>query len=160
MGAFSNTLLDEVEIPKKLSEIEHRTFLGCKIKQVIIPSNIKSVGTQAFAECDDLEKVYIYDCTDIADDAFYCSGKVTIYSGKNSNAEEYAKKHNLPFVEVPSFKMITMACQKDRPELLKYLIEKHPVPNWLFKFLIEDIAYQNNAQQCIRFLAKWKSENL
>lgn len=159
-GAFANTLLEEIHLPPKLTKIERNTFSSCKINQIIIPENIKSIEAAAFENCKELENVYIPDLTTVSDTAFRGCDKVTIYSGKNSHAEEYAKKNGIPFVEVPSLKYVSMVCQKDRVDLLKYVIDKQPVPNWLFDFLIEGVVKQNNCPKCNDFLIKQKSENL
>lgn len=67
------------------------------LKKVYLPKSLKRIGN-AFWGCKNLKQILIYENVEfIAEDAFK-NCNLTIYGIKNSYAQSYAKKHNIPFV--------------------------------------------------------------
>ncbi|MFA6860590.1 MAG: leucine-rich repeat domain-containing protein [Clostridia bacterium] len=59
-GAFSYcSSLDEVIMPETIKTIDTNAFIGSGIKRVTIPKNVTSIGTSAFYNCFQLEKMKI-----------------------------------------------------------------------------------------------------
>ena len=60
-----------VIIPNGVKQIEKRAFYNLKIKSVVIPESVTSIGAQAFYYCSDLESVIFTDnITEIGREAF------------------------------------------------------------------------------------------
>lgn len=76
--AFYNCVsLTEIELPSSVTVIESLTFKGCTgLKKIVIPSSVTKFGSWVFNGCENL----------------------TIYGEAGSYAEQYAEKHNIPFV--------------------------------------------------------------
>ena len=54
-SALSNTSLESIILPDRLSKIGDYTFAGCKkIKNIIVPNSVQTVGKYAFNGCSDL----------------------------------------------------------------------------------------------------------
>lgn len=59
--------------------VAEKGFAGASVKEILVPSSVKTVGKMAFAGCAELEKVFFYStatvgCTEIGVGAFYeCS---------------------------------------------------------------------------------------
>ena len=88
-------------------------FSDCtSLTSVTLPDSVTSIGNFAFDDCSSLTSVTIPKAAnDIGYEAFgYYKIKgnkedqkvddLTIYSGKDSVAEAYAYKHNIPFSEI------------------------------------------------------------
>ena len=88
-----------VVIPNGVTSIEDAAFEGCfNLKTVTIPNGVTFIGYRAFAYCKSLESVTIPNgVTTIEDDTFRYCENIMIHCYKNSYAEEYAKKNNIPY---------------------------------------------------------------
>ena len=84
-------------IPDSVSIICEVAFCGCKsLTSITIPENVTSIGAKAFDGCINLSSVTVLsNVVPIFDFTF--SGNLTIYGNKDSTAESYAKKFNIPF---------------------------------------------------------------
>ncbi|MCM1236454.1 MAG: leucine-rich repeat domain-containing protein, partial [Ruminococcus flavefaciens] len=52
-------LIMSLEIPETVTKIKPYTFYNClSLSTVIVPANVKSIGTQAFFNCENLRRVY------------------------------------------------------------------------------------------------------
>ena len=93
---------DTIYIPESVRTIEKDAFSYClNIENVIIDGRLESIEECAFMACRNLKKIIIPDyVTYIAPDAFYGCNNLTIYGDTDTYAEEYAKEHNIPFVEL------------------------------------------------------------
>lgn len=88
--------------------IPHKVFEGCEsLTEVTIPEQVTKIFEGAFKDCVNLEKVVIPGDTEIIDGTedgdypvFHNCPKLTIYGYKGSKAEQYAKDHDIPFVEL------------------------------------------------------------
>ena len=123
---YRYTYLKKVTIPEGVKGIGLYSFVGCtSLTSVNIPSSVESISNLAFSGCTGLTEVnftesYPYHYTNISDYAFqgcsslksvliprsvnvigersfYCD---TIYGYKDTEAEKYANKYEIPFVEV------------------------------------------------------------
>lgn len=66
-----------------------------------VPKSVKKISFSAFQKCKKLQSVVIYgQKTKIDLHTFRGSKHITIYAPKNSNAQKYAKKHKMKFVEI------------------------------------------------------------
>ncbi len=109
--------LQEVILNEGLIMIGEGAFEFCKsLKTVVIPRSVTGICVGAFSLCDDLKDVYITSeetKLELEDEkmrrhrsrhfvkpesCFHSSDKVTIHASAGSYAEQYAKKHGIPFV--------------------------------------------------------------
>ena len=94
-----NTDTANVVIPDGVTVIWNYAFAYCKsLKSIIIPNGVTFIGDFAFEGCFDIETVTIPNSvTSIEDDTFRYCENIMIHCYKNSYAEEYAKKNNIPY---------------------------------------------------------------
>ena len=86
-------------LPLSLQEIEEDAFAGTAAETVILPEGLLQIGDEAFAGMSDLSDVYIPGTTEyIADTAFSITADLTIHGIEDSYAEEWANKHQIPFL--------------------------------------------------------------
>ena len=65
---------------------------------VVIPDGVISIRQYAFAYCKSIESITIPDSvTSLENSVFYRCANVMIQCNRNSYAEEYAKKNNIPY---------------------------------------------------------------
>ena len=99
-GAFQYCeALRSVVIPKKLTEIEVSAFSGClSLKHAVLPEGLISIGEEAFSKCVSLGGIYIPDTVESIDEsAFQKCHLLTICGSKESYAENYANRLQIPF---------------------------------------------------------------
>ena len=78
--AFFNCGLEEIEIPKGITEIEVATFANCpNLTKVVLPSTLKRINTNAFAWCDSLKEIQVPNGTIITKGAFGDSKISVVY---------------------------------------------------------------------------------
>ncbi|MBQ9690440.1 MAG: leucine-rich repeat protein, partial [Candidatus Methanomethylophilaceae archaeon] len=46
-------------VPEGISEVCKSAFSGCRLKKVVLPDSVASIGMSAFASCSDLEEVIL-----------------------------------------------------------------------------------------------------
>lgn len=94
---FSNDI-KQLTIPEGVSQIERGAFFrNTKLEEVILPSTITSLGTNAFALCESLKDVYLYSipkeiCTSSFPDTKGYMYNLHIMSNKNPAEYEYLFK--------------------------------------------------------------------
>ena len=94
-GAFRGCKgLSSVSISNALTVIEYETFMNCGLTEVKIPESVKTIGGDAFLNCDSMLSLFIPDSVDsIADNAFYgCDNLEDVTVGR----ENYKKLKNIP----------------------------------------------------------------
>lgn len=97
---FTDDLPDLI-LPANLSVIGDQAFSGGNFKYVKLPDRAISIGFRAFANCQNLKKIYIpSQTTQIDDDAFGEARYLTIEGVPGSVAESYAKSHGFGFKPV------------------------------------------------------------
>ena len=86
-------------IPAGTVRIEEEAFAGAGMTAVRCPEGLEEIGARAFADCPQLERVYIPESVSaIADDAFAgCEGLTAIYGAAGSCAEELAEQLGCDF---------------------------------------------------------------
>lgn len=58
--AFSDSNIEEINLPSSLEKIGIRAFFGCQnLKKVVVPEGVLEIGDAAFASCKNLEEVYL-----------------------------------------------------------------------------------------------------
>lgn len=99
-----NDVIGKVVYPEGVTEIPARThYANTKLGEVYLPTTLKTIGSQAFAACGELEYVKLYDgITSIADNAFAESPNTVLYIYVKdmetvSYVEQYAKDHKIPY---------------------------------------------------------------
>ena len=107
-SAFLNcTKLTSIELPKVLKAIPDNCFNGTRIKDVVIPASVMSVGNLAFSWNDSIKTVTIEDSNDPI--TFYDSNyttfdnggaKYTVYVGRN--IERWYRPTESPFPQATS----------------------------------------------------------
>ena len=99
-GAFRFcSKLTDITLSGKIKVISTQAFDGCtNLKSIRIADGTQKIGSFAFYNCTSLSRVYIpKTVSNISYDAFANCDKLTIYGEKDSYAETYAKKYNIPF---------------------------------------------------------------
>lgn len=57
-GAFKNTSIEEISLPKSIEEIKKQAFYNCtSLRKIIIPENVTAIRGEAFAKCTSLKSV-------------------------------------------------------------------------------------------------------
>ena len=99
-GFNSTRKLKEVIIPANVKTIEESAFNYCeKLKTIIIPATVTKIDDSAFAFCTDLVDVYIPSSVkEMHDYVFLGSDKVVIHTPAGSYAEAFAKRRNISCV--------------------------------------------------------------
>ena len=97
---YGCTGLTNVSLPKSISMIGMVAFQGCTgLTGMTIPDGVTSIGKASFYGCTGLTSIFIPDSvTSIEYDAFDNCNSLTIYCKKNSYAEQYASKQNIPYM--------------------------------------------------------------
>lgn len=94
------TNLEEVVFKGSVSIIGNYAFSSTGLKEITLPNEVERIEFGAFWYNEKLEKIVIGDkVTHIEDNAFNNSPNLTIYGSKDSYAEKYANKHDIPFEE-------------------------------------------------------------
>lgn len=89
----------EFKLPAKLASIEAEAFAGADVQGVEIPDGCTSIGSRAFADCDDLEFVYMPDSVkQISDSAFAGSDKVCLVCASENAAAAYARANGIAYL--------------------------------------------------------------
>lgn len=99
-GAFRFcSKLTDVTLSSKIKVISTQAFDGCtNLKSVRIADGTQKIESLVFYNCTSLSKVYIpKTVSNISYSAFANCGQLTIYGEKDSYAETYAQKYNIPF---------------------------------------------------------------
>lgn len=103
----SNSMFVEtVAYREGITEIPARThYNNILLRKVALPKSLKTIGSEAFAECSVLRGVWLYDgVEEIAEDAFSNSDNLCLYIRTSdmervSYVEQYAMDHNIPYVK-------------------------------------------------------------
>lgn len=124
-GAFYYcTNLKQIDIPKSVIRIGDNAFRNCRsLVNIMLHAGIESIGTGAFYNCTSLNSIEIpsdvlkiedntfYGCSNllkillpddlayISDTAFQGCPSLIIYSRSGSYSEEYAKLHDIVFID-------------------------------------------------------------
>ena len=87
-------------IPAGTIRIGEEAFDGLAMKAVKCPEGLEQIDSRAFADCPNLERVFIPEtAVTIADDAFDGCAGLTIYGAAGSRAEELAAEQGFAFAE-------------------------------------------------------------
>ena len=88
-------------VPSGVSCISNCAFQGCqKITEVELPFGVASIGMTAFCDCSALRKIAIpATVNSISSSAFLFCENVTIYGTKDTEAQRYAQRKKIKFVE-------------------------------------------------------------
>ena len=92
---------NRISLPDALTAIEDEAFRGCAFTHVFLGEHVVSIGSKAFANCENLAYVYIPDSTlTIADDAFNDSPGVVIGCHAGSFAQQFALTNRIRYKTV------------------------------------------------------------
>lgn len=87
-------------IPGGTQRIEAEAFQGIDASTVVIPNGCQYIGSQAFADCANLTKVYIPSSVQtILSDAFVRCPHITVYTPTGSRAAQWCGVTGVPCVE-------------------------------------------------------------
>lgn len=95
--------LTSITIPDSVTSIGMYAFCGCSsLTSIKIPNNVTTIEDNAFDGCCNLISVTILNkLTSIGEDAFIdCDHLKSIITPAGSYAEEYAKKNNIPVINI------------------------------------------------------------
>ena len=84
----------DFHIPSSLTEIGEECFMGIDATFVIIPASCQSIGSRAFADCENLEIVYFSGDGNVtvANDFLDGSDKAKVYAPEGSNMANWVKQ--------------------------------------------------------------------
>ncbi len=122
--AFMDSYIYKIKIPQNVTYIGKNAFRCCtKLSDVELPNSITEIATGTFYYCKSLTKIIIPDSVKkIGDDAFGECEKLTIYASAGSEAENYAKEHNIYFCPC-----------KPNTEQLKNTSVENVLEKWYYK---------------------------
>lgn len=88
-----------IHLPDRLKAVPPALMEKCpRLQAVVIPAAAESIGARAFAGCKRLKDVYITAATtQIAEDAFLGCQKLMFHVQEASEAERYARQHNINY---------------------------------------------------------------
>ena len=106
-GAFAQmTGLEDITFPSDLEELPSRALVGCKIKNVNLPQNLKSIGGSAFSACYDLETIVLPDSLEVIGERAFnsCTAlkSIKLPTHLKEIGEEAFTKSGIEFVEFPN----------------------------------------------------------
>lgn len=102
--AFKNCVkLESIEIPNSVKRIGTGAFNNCGIKTLTIPKSVERVGGGLALDCNKLTIASVYNKNCVFEGTYTFPKNVTIYGYKGSTAEQYAKKHENPFLLLTKF---------------------------------------------------------
>ena len=87
-------------LPEALTVLEDEAFEGdTGLTAIVIPKNVKRIGSRAFADCSNLQEVYFgkNEGIDIAKDAFAGCDGLSFYVYPDTPAELYALSHGYDY---------------------------------------------------------------
>lgn len=100
-GVFQDCAkLTGIQLPKRMLEIPAETFKGCvALKKMDLPEGVQRIGREAFAGCFNLIDLIVpWTVVLVEDDAFAgMNPGFRLICTQHSAAEQYARKHNVPF---------------------------------------------------------------
>lgn len=77
--AFTGSSISKLNIPKSINEIPEECFKLSRVKEITIPGNVKTIGPNAFANCQELRQVTLEEgVTSIGPNAFANCPKLSI----------------------------------------------------------------------------------
>lgn len=95
--------ITQFNIPSGVDTLWH-TFADCKeLRNIIVPSSVTRIEEEAFKNCEKMSWIYIPDSVTYITylgDAFENCYFLVINAPKGSYAIEYAKEHNMKYVEI------------------------------------------------------------
>lgn len=96
VGVYYKTAVEYVSLPDTMLRLNNMAFQDTKLRIINIPDGATSIGNFCFADCPDLERVYIpASVTRIGTDAFLNSNKVTVYTEEGSAAQTYCDTNGI-----------------------------------------------------------------
>lgn len=98
----ANPVEKKITVPGSVKTIAEGAFSSCFVKEVIVKEGVEKIGYGCFAYCDNLVKITIAKSVDSIDDDVFnaVNENIKVYGYKNSYAEKYAKKYDIPFVSL------------------------------------------------------------
>ena len=129
--------LTSITIPGSVISIGSYAFEFCKGLAIItILSGVTSIGKYAFEGCTGLQSIIIpSSVTSIGERAFYECSQFTIYGQKNSYAQTYANRYNLPFSS-------SIDTDEFYQYIYRFLANNYPV-------YLNNVAYNNYTSTCL-----------
>ena len=98
-ACWSKKVQYQTALPAMLKIIESEAFLNAPMVSVRCPDGLTTIGSRAFAGCDQLRDIYLPDSVQyIAEDAFANVPQLTIHTPAGSIAEKWAKKQGITVV--------------------------------------------------------------
>lgn len=121
--AFADTALRQLELPQKLLRLGVGAYMGCSklaavrlpdhlselpdkflkncssLRKLTLPDGLQRIGEETFWGCSSMFDLIVPESvTEVGENAFMgMSSSFTIICTKSSAAEQYARKHNVPF---------------------------------------------------------------
>lgn len=96
---FENCIsLAAVSLPSSLLAIEHGAFEDTGLKNLVLPKKVKTIGSRAFYQSEYMESIVIpASVEEIGEDVFRYSGKLTVKCYPDTAGYRYARDNNIPY---------------------------------------------------------------
>ena len=96
VGAYYKTAVEYAALPDTMNKLDNMVFENCKIRMINIPDGVVHIGNRCFADCADLQRVYIpASVTFMGKDVFLRANKVTVYTVEGSTAQQYCAENSV-----------------------------------------------------------------
>lgn len=92
---------ETLRLPEQTREVAANAFEGISASKVILPDGVTKIGSRAFADCQNLLYAVLPESLtyhSIAEDAFSGCIRLTILCAAESDAQQYAETHGIPFI--------------------------------------------------------------
>lgn len=100
--------LEDIYIPSAISEIKSDTFSNCSISKIIIPENIKHIGSAAFFACSNLQEVTFLNEDIVLDSKSFgeCNSLMNVYGYRKKITESDYNDFDSPFYHSKNAKIV------------------------------------------------------
>jgi len=89
-------------LPAALTTIKEESFANLSAEEIVLGSNVETIGARAFADCKNLVLINLPDDVQIAEGAFSGCNQLTILCTGGSTGHAYAIEQGIPYIILTS----------------------------------------------------------